>query len=261
MRSIRRRSCGPSSFPNWPRSSDSKPLHRWQAYSRQLRNDPALMAYYTFEKHRVNTSTLPNVGCGQRVGRAGRGGRMGSRAAARQVRPVLPRPRLRRQGRAARTARFNFTGPFSFAVWFKVAQFSPNSIPALVARAASTWQLERCGKTNCLTLDSTGDDPVLQAAAPYGGHRSSLASGGRRGRASDGSHGKHCTWTAAWREKSKMRCLGCSDEPVWLGAMSTYPGREFEGRIDKAMIFARGFPLRRLGRFPAGTPPKGPQTT
>ena len=38
-----------------------KPLERWRVYSRELRRDPSLLAYYDFEPRKGNPSLLPNV--------------------------------------------------------------------------------------------------------------------------------------------------------------------------------------------------------
>ena len=73
-----------------------RPLHRWQAYSRQLRKDPALLAYYTFEAAVSNQCDAAEpLGRRRRAGRLCRGGGMGLRPPAGKVCPVLPRSPLR----------------------------------------------------------------------------------------------------------------------------------------------------------------------
>ena len=57
--------------------------------------------------------------------------------------------------------------------------------------------------------------------------------------------------------------LNQNKEPVWLGAISTIPGREFQGMIDEVAIFQRALSWKEVvemfrigkpfGSFAAGT--------
>ena len=49
--------------------------------------------------------------------------------------------------------------------------------------------------------------------------------------------------------------LGRSAEPVWIGASSLCPNREFEGLIDEVAIFARALSIEEIAAmFEAGNP-------
>ena len=98
---------------------------RWQAYSRQLRQDPALVAYYTFESAGQSNAILPNQSSagsaldGQVEGAEWVYGRLPGKYALYFHGPgsgdkvVLPEQE-----------RFNFTGPFSVVVWFRPDRFT-----------------------------------------------------------------------------------------------------------------------------------------
>ena len=134
-----------------------KPFHRWHAYSQKLRKDPSLVAYYTFElRGRDPTrepSILPNVAAtgealdGRIEGPRWTEGRFPGKSALQFSGPewndhvVLPEPE-----------RFNFTGPFSVAVWFKVGRFTVEH-QALITNE-TTWRLQRCFGENVLTFDT-----------------------------------------------------------------------------------------------------------
>ena len=149
----------PNSSASWRRNKGFKPLRRWQAYSRQLRKDPALVAYYTFESVGKDSWLLPNVAAtGACAGWTNRGAVVDVRPSAGQGGPAFRGPDTGDKVVLPEQQRFNFTGPFSLAVWFQVAQFRPDCVSALIAKGGMTWRLERCGTTNCLTIDSTGDD-------------------------------------------------------------------------------------------------------
>ena len=130
------------------------PFKRWQAYSRQLRLDSALVAYYTFERHSLSTSTLPNQSAagsvldGQVEGAEWVLGRLPGKLALYFHGPnsgdkvVLPEQE-----------RFNFTGPFSVAVWFNIYEFN-TSHQSLVAKGRDSWRVQRCDIENTLRCAS-----------------------------------------------------------------------------------------------------------
>jgi hypothetical protein len=120
---------------------------RWLDYSRQLRQDPALVAYYTFESAGQNNMVLPNMSVagsvlnGQIEGAEWVRGRLPGKYALYFHGPgsgdkvVLPEQQ-----------RFKFTGPFSVAVWFNVMRSGVASQP-LVAKGGDSWRLERYSAT------------------------------------------------------------------------------------------------------------------
>ena len=122
------------------------PLRRWQAYSEQLRKDPALVAYYMFEKHNLGTSILPNhsaagsaldgriEGCEWVDGRLPGKLALLFHGANSGDRVVLPDQK-----------RFDFTQPFSVAVWFQSPRFSTPTVCSLIAKGRLTWRIERYG--------------------------------------------------------------------------------------------------------------------
>ena len=120
-----------------------KTRRRWQAYSDQLRKDPTLLAYYTFEPVEGNNTTLQNlspVGSvlnGQIQGGEWVHGRWPGKwalhfhGAGSNDKVVLPQQE-----------RFNFTKPFSIAVWFRVQQFRERSTSLLLIAKGRrfTWR-------------------------------------------------------------------------------------------------------------------------
>ena len=127
---------------------------RWLAYSRQLRQDPALVAYYTFEPVGGNTRVLPNLSPagsaldGQVEGAEWVHGRLPGKYAlyfhglGSGDTVVLPEP-----------DRFNFGGPFSVAVWFKVERFTADW-QTLVGKGEGSWRLHRHDDIDMLGFDT-----------------------------------------------------------------------------------------------------------
>ena len=182
-----------------------EPLRRWQAYSRQLRKDPTLVAYYSFESVGKDSWLLPNVAATGPRSTAKSKGRCGRPAACRASWPWLPRSGHRRQGGIARATTIQL---YQTVLAGRVVPGRPVQSRLrfrAIAKGGVTWRLQRWQTTNCLRSISTGDDlSALQVAAPYRGHRSSLASCRRRDRASPRQVTTGvCTWTAAWRGKSR----------------------------------------------------------
>ena len=198
-----------------------EPLRRWQAYSRQLRKDPTLVAYYPFESVGKDSWLLQNVAAtghaldGEIQGPLWTSGRLPGKVALRfrgpgtDAKVVLPEPQ-----------RFNFRGPFSLAVWFQVAQFSRDCVPALLAKGGMTWRLQRYGTTNCLTVDSRGAEQYnLITRTEVTDHRWHLAVAVIEPRKN--SHHKRLYLDGRMDGESDVpEPLGRSDEPVWVGASS-----------------------------------------
>jgi hypothetical protein len=51
----------PGQMDQYAEEQRLKPFRRWQAYSRELRKDPSLLAYYDFQMRDGNSQLLPNV--------------------------------------------------------------------------------------------------------------------------------------------------------------------------------------------------------
>jgi hypothetical protein len=219
------------------------------------------VAYYSFESVGKDSWLLPNVAAtgaaldGQIEGPLWTSGRLPGKLALHFRGPgtgdkvVLPPPQ-----------RFNVTGPFSLGVWFQVAQFSPDCVHSLMAKGGVTWRLERFGSTNCLTLDTIGDDVLKFKLRPHtdvtdGRWHLVVAVVEPR----DSSHRKRLYLDGRLEAESEIAMpLGHDDEPVWLGAMIMRSNREFEGRIDEAMIFARALSVEEIvTMFQAGAPTQG----
>jgi hypothetical protein len=235
-----------------------KPLHRWQAYSRKLRKDPALVAYYTFESTGLDNATLPNLSTTHRAldghieGAEWVQGRWpgklalyfhGQGSGDRVVLPEHGRP--------------TYAQAFSIAVWFRVTEFGQHFVPSLIAKGGDTWRIQRYGQTRCLTIASTASDDRESSLTPHTevtdhrwhflvaviephahGHRKSLYLDGRME-----------------SEVDVPRPLAQTDEPVWLGANSAYAEREFHGMVDELAIFARQLsPHEIASMFEAGDP-------
>jgi hypothetical protein len=119
-----------------------KPLRRWQTYSQQLRKDPALVAYYDFQIKDDNCSILPNLSSAGNAldGRVMGGDWVDGRLFGKMAllfhgsgsgdKVMLPHQE-----------RFNFTGPFSVAVWFKMTS-SAGGIQSLVTKGDDAWRLQ-----------------------------------------------------------------------------------------------------------------------
>jgi hypothetical protein len=243
-------------LPKLAEESRLKPFRRWQAYSQELRNDPALVAYYTFESPGADNATLPNLSAAGRVldaqveGAEWVQGRLPGKSAlyfhgkGSGDRVVLPDPK-----------RFDFTEAFSLGVWFQVARFRPDTIPALITKGGPAWRLQRCGSTNGLTIDPGTDEqyklvPHTDVTDRYW-HLAVAVIEPR-----ENSHRK-CLYVDGCMD-SEIEVpmpLGRSDEPLWVGASSLCPEREFEGRIDEVAILARAVSVEEIAAmFKAGNP-------
>ena len=162
-----------------------EPLRRWQAYSRQLRKDPALVAYYPFESVGKDSWLLTNVAAtgaaldGEIQGPLWTSGRLPSKVALRFRGPgtgdkvVLPEP-----------AAIQLHQPVLDCRVVPGRAVQDDCVPALIAKGGVTWRLERWGTSNSLTIDTAGnEESIHQASAAHECRRSSLASGRCRGRA------------------------------------------------------------------------------
>jgi len=239
-------------------------LRRWQAYCRQLRNDPALVAHYTCESAGKNNQFLPNVSptgslldgkvegaewvCGRLPGKFAlyfHGIQSGDRV-------ELPEPH-----------RFNFAGAFSVAVWFNVNQFVTPHQP-LITKGEWGWRLQRFSDSNTLVFVRNWEDPDVGSYVFVPG-RTNVADGKWHLAVGvyDDKHGvvaNHQLYIDGVLDgelSSPPRPLRYNNHPVWLGNLDEKPYREFPGLIDEAAIFSRALSLREIAdMFQAGKPSK-----
>ncbi len=237
-----------------------RPLRRWQAFSEKLRKRDDLVAYYDFQPDGDNYALLPNrAATGRRLdGRVDGAewvhGRFPGRSAlyfhghGSGDKVVLPEPE-----------RFNFIGPFSVAVWFKVERFT-EMYQALVAKGDTTWRLQQSGDTNLLAFDTDYDQ---------NGERVPHHMPGRTEVADGRWHLAVAVYEPAGGVARKRLYLDGrlegedeaplplneNDEPVWLGANGRGSGREFWGLIDEAAVFAAALSADEVeAMFQAGSP-------
>ena len=155
----RRPLCVPNSSASWLKNKDSS---RYGVGKHTAGSCGRIRRWWRttpFESAGRDSWLLPNVAAtgpvldGQIEGPLWTSGRLPGKVALHFRGPdngdkvVLPEPQ-----------RFNFTGPFSLAVWFRVARFTPDCVSSLIAKGGMTWRLERMGTTNCLTIDTTCGD-------------------------------------------------------------------------------------------------------
>ena len=144
-------------------------------------DDPSLLAYYDFQPKAVVTpAVLPNVSpAGSALdGQIPNGewveGRMPGKLALYFYGPgsngkvVLPDQK-----------RFNFTGPFSVAVWFKVGAVC-RAWQALVTKGDDAWRLQQyIANSNCISFDTNADhDQCEVTTGAIQRCRRAMASGG-----------------------------------------------------------------------------------
>jgi hypothetical protein len=243
---------------------DNRPTNRharWLEYSEQLRNDPALTVYYTFERAGKDNCVLPNMA---RTGSALDGRVEG----AEWVYGRLPGKfalYFRGPGSGNRVVlpeqdRFNFTGPFSVAVWFKVEQLTME-FQRLVVKGDTTWRLQR--------------DEVRSGFAFVTNHLGSAQTDYRAIKSqTDVVDGRWHLGVAVYEPVGKaanMRLymdghlegevktsapLNRDDNPVCLGGIIREKyDRTFCGRIDEVAIFARALAANEVAEmFNAGNP-------
>ena len=244
-----------------PRREDR--YQRWLAYSQKLRKDPALVAYYTFESAGATNAILPNVSAAGSVldGRVDSPewvyGRLPGKFALMFRGPgsgdkvVLPEQQ-----------RFNFTGPFSAAVWFKVQRFTAGW-QALVAKGDNSWRIQRFEKESSLTFDTNHGPTLLPqdvdpAISPtnVADARWHLAAAVYEP-AGKVAHKRLYLDARLDAEGNVPLPLHQSDSPVFLGTNDP-SGRihhEFDGFIDEVAIFARALsPAEVVEMFQAGSP-------
>ena len=156
--------------------------------------------------------------------------------------------------------RFNFTGPFSVAVWFKVERFT-GKYQTLIAKGAYSWRLQQDVGRNMLAFDTN----PKRGEFPAGFHKVS----GRTDVADGRWHLAAAVYEPAGAVARKRLYIdGRLDaegetrmpiydngEPVWLGNDSMETTYEIQGWIDEVAIFARALsPDEVTAMFHAGNP-------
>jgi hypothetical protein len=237
--------------------SPSAGFERWQEYSRKLRKDRDMVAYYTFESAGKTNAILPNVSAAGDV----LDGKIGDVEWVYGRWPNKFALRFPGQGNNLVTLpeqqRFNFTTPFSIAVWFQSSPFKGEMIPSLVAKGGTTWRLQRYGhEGQCVTIDSTylGDSTMTRPRIEVTDGRWHLAVAIIEPQKT--SHRKRIYVDGQLDgEEAVTEPLKKNDRPILIGMNPDYPGREFEGRIDEVAILARAMsPEEIIAMFKAGNP-------
>jgi hypothetical protein len=248
----------PDRMPQLVRERRLQPFQRWQAYSRQLRKDPALVAYYTFESPGATNATLPNLSMagsildGRIEGAEWVNGRWPNKRAlyfhgpGSGDRVVLPEQQ-----------RFDFAQTFSVAVWFQTTSFRGENVSALIGKGGQTWRLQRFGTTNFLMMDTSGDihaDMILSPHTEVTDGRwhlvvavvEPMANSKYKRLYLDGRLEAEVSVPLPFRH---------SNEPVWLGALPDAPDRVFPQRIDEVAVFSRLLWANEIkAMFDAGNP-------
>ena len=244
-------------FAELREQSHLTPLRRWQAYSRQLRKDPALVAYYPFESVGKDSWLLQNVAAtgesldGEIQGPLWTSGRLPGKLALHFRGPgsgdkvVLPDQN-----------RFNFTGAYTVAVWHKL-RFSVPGFQTLVAKGNAAWRIQQFR-----------DTPHFDTGESY---RSDFHQLDARTRGFDGrwrllvavcEPDDKGDWKRLYVDgkldaeaHGVPRQLPGNDQPVWLGSNSVVPNFELDGWIDEVAIFSRALSAVEIGAmFRAGDP-------
>ncbi len=244
------------------KEKDLAPLRRWQAHSRIVRDDPAMLAYYTFETRGGDSWILQNAATtgsaldAQIEGPLWTFGRFPGKSALRFRGPGTPdRVVLPEQ------QRFNFTTPFSIAVWFKAAPFHAGSIPSLISKSTA-WRLQRfANDTNALTIDTAihsidGNNYDLSPLPR------TVVTDGRWHLAvvviepGETSHRKRLYIDGRLEGQVEIPVpLAKNDDPVWIGQSSMISDREFDGLIDEVAILARTLSEQEIkAMYDAGNP-------
>jgi hypothetical protein len=251
---------------------------RWRAYSRQLRKDPTLVAYYPFEQSDdASTSVLANQSAAGNAldGHVDDGewvdGRFPGKVALHfrgrytNDRVVLPNPK-----------QFEFPGAFSIAVWFKTGH-SNVDWNTLIAKGDRSWQLRYYmgqgnqsghayvsrGGNGRLSLDTYDANATIETSdyfQPTTGHT----------RIADGQwHLAVGVYEPSGGEARKRLYIDGSldtenavamprthnDAPVWLGANGERGLCEFTGWIDEVAIFSRAVSSAEIAAmYQAGNP-------
>lgn len=157
--------------------------------------------------------------------------------------------------------RFDFTGPFSVAVWFKVDRFT-TYYQAIVFKGPVAWRLQQEMNGNNLSF-TTNHGPVMPQDSDQAIGRTSVADGrwhlavGMYEPAGKAAILRYYLDGHLEAEGIAPPVLQRGDGPVLLGTniLKPPPCREFCGWIDEVAIFARAMPAAEVAAmFQAGNP-------
>jgi hypothetical protein len=158
---------------------------------------------------------------------------------------VLPEPK-----------RFNFTGPFSVAVWFKVIELG-NEHSAIVTKGDQSWRLQQGSKRYELNFGSNYGQTLengIHGKTEVADRRWHL---GVAVYEPQGHIARKLLYVDGQLDASgeSPLPLNPTDSPVWIGSNSAHSKREFQGWIDEVMFFARALsPKDVRWMYDAGNP-------
>ncbi|HMO64901.1 MAG TPA: Ig-like domain-containing protein, partial [Verrucomicrobiota bacterium] len=128
----------------------------------------------------------------------------------------------------------NFTGPFTVEFWMNLLRPAGWAADheALINKGDSAWRVQRRANTRHLAFDVTGLEPLIlrsEREVVHGWHHVAAVYDGRyKLLYLDGE-------LDAWAEVTGTPAG--NDHPVWLGANSERPGRNFHGFMDEVRIW------------------------
>jgi hypothetical protein len=255
----------PDQLHQYAEEQKLKPFQRWQAYSQQLRKDPALVAYYTFElSPDASTSILPNLSAaghaldGHVVSGDWVDGRFPNKLAVyfhgsnSGDRIVLPS-----------TDRFEFAGAFSLAIWFNASSMRGGGA-SLITKGENSWRFQHTVAEGWLSFDTNDANATFGTRKYYQqttGHTNAVDNRWHLAIAVYKPHGnmaKQQVYVDGHLDaESTVNTIPQeqSTSPIWLGANSELEGRELSGRIDEVAIFSRALSAEEVAAmFRAGNP-------
>ncbi|MEN6407402.1 MAG: LamG-like jellyroll fold domain-containing protein [Thermoguttaceae bacterium] len=233
---------------------------RWQAHSRRLRNDPDLVAYYTFEPRPDNSNVLPNLSSvGSRLDAEIKGaqwvdGRLPGKHALRfhgvdvNDRVILPEP-----------DRFNFPGAFTVAIWFRVERFTEPWQTLISKGGFESWRLHRHRNTGGLDFSTTDGVRAIGQEANVADGRWHLAVAVYEP-VEDGAV-KSLYIDGRLEAAKPLSSIRKSDKAVQLGGNDSAGAsrnlRNFEGEIDEVAFFSRALSAEEVAAMAAAGDPSG----
>lgn len=241
---------------------------RWLEYSRRLRKDPTLVAYYTFEPDgRGNVTRLANQSpAGAALDGTVEGGEWVSGRLPGKLALYFHGPDSGDRVILPEQERFEFPGEFSVAVWFKQHEFRA-IMPMLLAKGPDSWRLAYddrgplrfCtkGYTGILWQGTDGQTRIDDGQWHLGvGVYEPI----------DGAARLRVYVDGRLEGESKVSTPRVhNDKAVWLGSSDHATGNRensFTGWIDEVAIFSRILSTEEVrAMFKAGEPVQQHQTT
>ena len=227
---------------------------RWQTYHDRLRQDPSVLAYYSFEQ--PTEGLLPEargnqVFHGQIHGAQWVEGRFPWKRGLRFGGPGTM-DRVELSGPAS--DRMNFAGSFSIAVWFKAEPFT-SDWQSIITKGEAHWRIARNTMWGLHPQHGKPYEPsALNFGFAYEGSRFPVDLPGKTPvddgvwhqavivyEVGDTGRTKHLYIDGVADGKpARAQAVEPDDNVVWIGGNSQSPdGREFHGVIDEVAIFER----------------------